>query len=72
MLKYVAGCLVMATAHDEAGRRVPLAQCGSLSNLTQNMLTRGKVGSTKEESKRGAASERTPLSSATPALGVIG
>ena len=71
----------MTTAHDVAGCRVPLAQGGRLSSLTQDLLARGKVGflsrrtgpyTTKEESKRGAASERTPLSSATPALDVVG
>ena len=71
----------MATAQDEAGCQVPLAQCGRLSSLTQDMLTRGKVGflsrrtgpyTTKEESKRGAASERTPPSSATTAPGAPG
>ena len=81
LFKFVAGCLLMATAHDEAGCRVPLAECGRLSGLTQDMLTRGKVGflsrrsgpyPAKEESERGAASERTPLSSATPAQDAAG
>ena len=71
----------MATAHDETDCQVPLAQCGRLSSLTQDVLTRGKVGFlsrrsrphfTKEESKSGAASERTPLSSATTAPGAAG
>ena len=55
--------------------------CGRLSSLTQDVLTRGKVGflsrrtgpyPRKEESKRGAASERTPLFSATTAPGAAG
>ena len=42
-----------------------------MSGLTNDMLSRGQVGRYKEESKRGAASERTPLSSATPARGWV-
>ena len=42
--KFVAGCLLMARVHDEAGCRVPLAQCGRPSSLTQDLLTRGKGG----------------------------
>ena len=71
----LAGCLSMATVHDEACCRVPLAQCGRLSSLTQEMLTSCKVGFLSrrtgpptKESKRGAASERSPLSSATTAV----
>ena len=81
LYKYVAGCLLMASAHDEAGCWVPLAQRGRLSSLTHDMLTRGKVGfltrrtgpyTAKEESNRSAASERTPLYSAITALGAAG
>ena len=46
----VAGCLLMAAAQNEAGRRVPPAQCGRLTSLTEDMLTRGKVGSSGEGS----------------------
>ena len=72
--KYVAGVSFNGCSPCVAGRRVPLAYCGRLSGLTRDMLTRCKVvlvktngkQTHKRESRRGAASERTPLSSATP------
>ena len=46
--KHVAGCLLMAAAQDEAGRRVPLAKCGRLSCLTQDMLALSVLALTLE------------------------
>ena len=57
--KHVAGCLLRSAAH-------------SVADQAERQTTRRR-GGTEEESKRGAASERTPLSlSETPAPDAVG